>query len=173
MCERWKAIPGYEGYYEASTEGRIRSVDRIVSAGRGDGGRFIKGQILRQARHNCKIPYKHVILSVCGLHRTCLVYHLVAITWLGPIPPDNVIRHGPNGYSDDSVSNLCYGTRSDNEKDKKRDGTDLSRRIRRSDGIEFDSMMEAARITECSQGAISLVCNGKGHSAGNYGWSFC
>ena len=30
MNEIWKAIPGYEGYYEASTLGRIRSVERIV-----------------------------------------------------------------------------------------------------------------------------------------------
>ena len=35
MEEVWKAIPEFEGYYEASTLGRIRSVERIVKSGRG------------------------------------------------------------------------------------------------------------------------------------------
>lgn len=33
MIEKWKDIPGYEGFYQASNLGRIRSLDRIVPCG--------------------------------------------------------------------------------------------------------------------------------------------
>jgi hypothetical protein len=45
--EEWKDIPGFEGYYQASTKGRIKSLDRIIPHPRLY-QQFIKGQILSQ-----------------------------------------------------------------------------------------------------------------------------
>ena len=57
--EIWKDIPGYEGRYQASTYGRIRSVDReITQLGRGGQPftRRLKGRILRPAATKKKGP---------------------------------------------------------------------------------------------------------------------
>jgi len=45
--EEWKDIPGFEGYYQASTKGRIKSLDRIVPHPRLY-QQFVRGQILSQ-----------------------------------------------------------------------------------------------------------------------------
>jgi hypothetical protein len=51
--EQWKDIPGFEGYYQASTMGRIKSLDRTIPHPRLY-RQFVKGQILSQsvARNN-------------------------------------------------------------------------------------------------------------------------
>jgi len=46
MEEVWKDIPGYEGRYQASTEGRIRSLDQEVK--RGKGTLKIRGRVLKK-----------------------------------------------------------------------------------------------------------------------------
>lgn len=171
MCEEWRDIPDYEGYYQASSSGRIRSVDRIVSL-RHKHSRIVKGRIVAQSRHNTPIPYRHVTLHKRGNQQTLLVHRVIAITWLGPVPDGCEVLHGPNGYSDNSVSNLSYGTRSDNEKDKERDGTGHHVRVKRSDGIEFDSINEAADKTGCHASRITAVCRGRRKTTGGYSWSY-
>ncbi len=178
MCERWKAIPGYEGYYEASTEGRIRSVDRIVP--HSNGSLHLTGKILAQHltanRRAAPTIYSYVNLCINGRMSRKRVCRLVAITWLGPVPDGCEVRHGPNGSEDNSVDNLCYGSKEDNANDKVRDGTVYLRRVRRSDGIEFNSIKEAEDYTD-SKGwracNIGKVCRGKLKSSGGYGWSYC
>lgn len=171
MRECWRDIPDFEGYYEASTLGRIRSVDRIVGCAC-NSVRAVKGHITPQHSHNTPIPYRAVNLHRQGNHYTALVHRLVAITWLGPVPPGYEVRHGENGFADNSVSNLCYGTRSDNEKDKIRDGT-RCKRVKRSDGAEFDSILEAAEHSGCHASRITAVCKGSRKTTGGYGWTYC
>lgn len=75
MSEIWKDIPGYKGYYQASTEARIQSIDRIVH-----NGSRRKGVVLEQ-----QIPaneYPVVTLCKNGRPRTCLVHILVAKAFL-------------------------------------------------------------------------------------------
>jgi len=109
MDEQWKDVVNYEGYYEVSNLGRVRSVDRIIRHSKG-GFRNWRGKILKL------IPaatsgYLVLRLSKEGIKKTHYVHHLVANAWLiGPFE-GCVIRHGPNGISDNSVSNLCYGTK--------------------------------------------------------------
>lgn len=50
--EYWVPIEGYEGWYEVSDQGRVRSVDRVVTFKNGKGSRFYKGQILKFRYHN-------------------------------------------------------------------------------------------------------------------------
>jgi len=47
------------------------------------------------------------------------------LTFVGPPPPGQLTRHGPNGIRDNSLANLCYGTPWENMHDKLRDGTQL------------------------------------------------
>jgi hypothetical protein len=113
-----------------------------------------------------------VDLSKNGNQRTILVHRLVAAAWIGPRPDGQQVRHGPNGVSDNSVSNLCYGTLSENQKDRRRDGTHRGRRVRRSDGVEFINMHVAAEETGCRYSHIWDVCNGRRKTAGSYGWEY-
>lgn len=95
----WKPVEGYEGLYEVSDSGQVRSLP---------GGRRL-GKIL------CAIPrHKSGHLGV-NLHKegkrvTKHVHKLVAAAFIGPCPDGLVVCHGPNGVKDNSVSNLSYGT---------------------------------------------------------------
>lgn len=109
--ENWKAIPGYEGYYEASDLGRIRSVERIVPHGR-HGTCRQKSKVLKPALDAHQYP--RVALSMGDALRTYTVHRLIALTFLGKRPEGNQINHKSGVKTDNSVSNLEYCTQSEN-----------------------------------------------------------
>lgn len=119
MTESWLPIPGYEGLYDASTWGRIRSLDRYVVNKEGV-ARFLRGRILRQNIHY----YLQVSLYKNGKQRNHRVHALIALTFIGQRPDGQQVLHGPLGKLVNTPENLCYGTPSENEMDKVRDGTD-------------------------------------------------
>lgn len=114
-AETWKNIPGYPGY-QASTLGRIRSLDRWITGRYGQ--MHQQGRILRPAVNGG--GYAHVHL---GKGRDRYVHRLVLLTFEGECPAGQEARHGVNGKTDNSITNLCYGTRAENCADKQRDGT--------------------------------------------------
>lgn len=117
--EKWKAIPGWEGFYEVSDAGRIRSVDRIIAHGR-SGTMSIKGKELKQHREDDG-SYFHVTLSRPGRKPKCFNTHIVVLTsFIGPPSNGLVGCHGPGGNSDNTLFNLRWDTRSENELDKYR-----------------------------------------------------
>jgi hypothetical protein len=105
--EQWRAIPGLEGFYDASSHGRIRR-----ASGR-----------IRQPYPNGKYGRLMVLLSVNGERTNCYVGALVARTFIGPRPPGQHVCHGPAGQSDCSPDNIYYGSPRRNTHDRKRDGT--------------------------------------------------
>jgi len=109
--ENWKAIPGYDGYYEASDLGRIRSIERVVAHGR-HGTCKQKEKILKPALDGHR--YFRVALSMGDAFRTYTVHRLIALTFLGERPEGNQINHKSGIKSDNSVSNLEYCTQSEN-----------------------------------------------------------
>jgi hypothetical protein len=169
--ERWKWVVGYEGLYEVSDLGRVRSVDRVVRHSQ-HSTKNLLGRVLRPAPY-IKSGRLGVLLCKEGVPRTTKVHRIVMAAWVGPCPDGCEVRHGPNGVSDNSVSNLSYGTRSENQLDRRRDGTDNGRRVVRSDGVEFVNMREAAEESDCHASHIWLVCKGKAKSARGYGWRYC
>ena len=170
MLERWKWVFGYEGYYEVSELGRIRSVDRVVPCKR-NGSKKLKGRTLKG---NPSDRYGHLTVSLWKnkVEWKIHVHRLVALAWLGPCPPNQEVRHGPNGVADNSVGNLSYGTRCENNLDMRRDGTHTGKAVRRSDGVEFVNMCVAAEESGCACQSICAVCRGKCKSAGGYGWEY-
>jgi hypothetical protein len=167
--EWWKWVVGYKGYYQGSTLGRVRSVDRIVVDKNGRTFRR-RGRILRPGRN--ADGYLHVGLCKNGVSRTRKVHQLVAAAFLGPCPDGQIVRHGLGGKLDNSVSNLCYGTLSENGLDRVRDGTTNARSVRRSDGKEYRSMTEAARDSGCWVSSIWGACNGELKTSGGFGWEY-
>lgn len=109
-CEIWKDIPGHEGKYQASNEGRIRSTDRLVGCAHG-ATRLMRGRILRPARNRYN-PHLYVVLG----HKAngSPVHQLVAETFLGPRPEGADVRHLDGNPANNRVENLAYGSRTEN-----------------------------------------------------------
>jgi hypothetical protein len=78
MSEIWKPIEGYEGYYEVSNLGRVRSVDRqIINNNRITN---LKGQVLRT--HSAAYGYLYVTLTKESVAKHFSVHRLVAKTFI-------------------------------------------------------------------------------------------
>jgi hypothetical protein len=97
----WRDIPGFEDYYQASSEGQIRRTDT--------------GLILIPIKHSR--GYYHVSLSI-GSRATAkkyLVHRLVAITFLGPPPIDAaVVNHIDSNKRHNAATNLEWVTQGAN-----------------------------------------------------------
>jgi hypothetical protein len=118
--ERWSAIPGYEGLYEASTLGAIRSVDRFIN-GRIVGHKSkVKGRILTPALVS---GYPRVDLSKQGKSRSVFVHLLVLESFVGPRPPMMVCCHADGDKLNNNVRNLRWDTQSANMLDARAHGT--------------------------------------------------
>lgn len=168
--EHWRDVVGYSRLYMVSDIGRIKSVDRVVRHYRG-GPKNLKGKILQLVPNN---RVGHLIVTLCknGIERTVTVHRVVAEAWIGPCPDGCEVRHGYAGTADNSVRNLCYGTHSQNEHDKRRDGTSGGISVVRSDGRVYASMPEGAEDSGCYSQHIWRCCNGIRKTTGGFGWHY-
>lgn len=170
MSERWRDIPGWEGLYQASDQGRIRSLDRVVLHA-GYGTINLKGRIILPAPVG-RSGHLKANLWKNNVRHGLYVHRLVALTWIGPCPDNQEVCHGSNRVADNSVGNLCYGTHKQNSLDMYRDETHCGKAVRRSDSREFVSMTVAAKESDCDRRHIGDVCRGKRKSTGGYGWEY-
>ncbi len=103
--EIWKDVPDYEGFYQVSNLGRVRSLDR--KAWNGKVWHDCKGRILRPS-----MPlnfYPHVNLRIKGSGRTIKVHVLVAMAFLNHTISGNnkvVVDHINGIKTDNRVENL-------------------------------------------------------------------
>lgn len=121
MAEIWKDIPGYEGRYQASTEGRIRSVDhrvRVVAHGT-EATRLVRGRVLRPGRYE---RGGHVSVVLGHGANGSPVHQLIMQTFVGPAPSGCEVCHNNGDPTDNRLINLRYDTRSENIKDVVRQG---------------------------------------------------
>lgn len=174
MEEIWKPIPGWEGLYEVSNLGKIKSLDR---AKKGHKGRILTPKITRYG-------YLSVALSRDNKKKYNFVHRLVAISFIPN--PDNkpYVDHKDNNKLNAKLENLQWVTESENNKfafDRGRPpvkswlGKSGSKHnkskkvICHTLGISFGSAHEAARELGLHQGSISMVCRGESiHTNGFY-----
>lgn len=109
MTEQWRAIAGYEGLYEVSDQGNVRSLHwnppRILRAGTTAAG------------------YKLVCLAKAGRSTSYNVHQLVLETFVGPRPEGSECCHGAGGPADNRLANLRWDTSSANNFDQVLHGT--------------------------------------------------
>lgn len=117
LKEIWKSIPGYEGLYEASNLGRIRSLDRVHLTyqyqAKKKVKRKIKGRVLAQG--NSRHPlYKEARLSKDGIAKTLSVHILILQAFVGLCPKGMECSHKNGNASDNRIENLEWTTRKEN-----------------------------------------------------------
>lgn len=110
--ENWKPVVGYEGYYEASDHGRVRSVDRQVEI-------MIRSKKTKMRFHAkmltldvCKIGYMRLGLSRDGTKKMHSVHRLVMAAFVGVSSMD--VNHKDGDKRNNHLSNLEYCTESEN-----------------------------------------------------------
>lgn len=179
MSEVWKPIEGYEGIYEVSSLGRVRSLERTLIDNKGR-RHPVPSRILKPKNDR---GYCKVFLCDLNKRKECFVHRLVAQAFL-PNPNNYpVINHKDENPHNNHVDNIEWCTISYNT----RYGTGMARHIEhtvfRVKAVEqldlqgnhiafFESISEAARATNCHKAVISKVCKGQAQTSGGYKWRF-
>lgn len=167
--EIWKDIPGYEGLYQASTVGLIRSIDRIDS-----NGRFHKGHIFKPSINNW--GYQLLCLSKNGVHKTEYVHQLIARTFI----PNPLNLPEVNHRDEDKLNNLLYNLEWVTPYENKVYGTRLLKYTKKvlqfsldGDFIqEWQSVSDITTQLNFSKTTLSKCLTGKIKSAYGYIWKY-
>lgn len=181
--EEWRDCVGFEGFYQVSNEGRIRSI-AVYSA-------KYNRVIQRKTPHYNSIEttrdgYKRVLLCLYGVHHHCAVHRLVAQAFIPN--PENLkeVNHKDENPSNNMLSNLEWCSREYNANY----GTLPKRISKRSMNAEksskavfqysldgtfitaYPSAKEAQRQTGANADVICRVCKGKAKQSGGFRWSY-
>jgi len=167
MKEEWKDIKGYEGLYEVSSFGNIRTNKR-----QGTDSRIRK-------QNTAKNGYRLVTLCKNGKYKTCLVHRLVASAFIDNPEELPCINHLDEDKENNHVDNLewcSYGYNNNY-------GTARARAVTTRykpcvgewpDGSkkQFNSCTIASKETGITQGNIWGACNGLWKTAGGVSWKY-
>ena len=198
MVEIWKDIKGYEGLYQVSNLGRVKSLARFRVGRRDDGRLFpVKERIMKL---NTSSDYNRIQLFKDGVGVVYSVHKLQLAAFI-PNPENlpcgnhkdenkknNYIHVNEDGTVDPDKSNLewCtikyntnYGTGIERARQKHRNNKNQSKPVlqfsKKGDFIcEYPSTHEAERQTNILHTAIMKCCNGKPHylTAGGFIWKY-
>ena len=188
MNEIWKSIQGYEGKYEISNLGNVRSVDRFIINSKGI-KHFRKSQLIKPVishRGYVRVGLRNLGKKMFSVHR------LVGIAFL--LNPENkpMINHIDGNKQNNFVGNLEWVTQSENEKHAHEMGlkpkpqahkgkfgknNKSSKPIIQYDKYgnivaEYFSITEAANKNKFDNSHIGKACKGKLKTAYNYIWKF-
>ena len=141
----WKPVPGYDGYYDVSNTGEVRSW--YVVGRHGSGQRMGVPRILKPSVNDG--AYLRVILTEDRAARARRVHHLVLEAFVGPRPSGMITRHINGNPADNCIGNLAYGTFAENAADAKRHGTFQQGATHSSAKLTVDEVLDIrARCSE-------------------------
>lgn len=179
MEEEWRDVVGYEGLYQVSNFGRVRSLDRIVPimshSPKGNlkkYGKPVRGRVLAP---RTAAVYNRV--QLCGKEK--VVHRLVAQAFI-PNPENKPeVNHIDGNKRNNHADNLEWVSHSENAIHsvyvlKKSPGDWSRKRVRCVEtGEIFKSQVEAAKTYHTSQGAIGNSARKNRPRAGGFHWEFC
>lgn len=180
--EVWKDIEGYEGIYQISNFGRVKSLQRLQKY-KSRRSRVLPERIMKSRKD--KLGYKRVGLYN-GKYEFWLVHRLVGIAFLPNPEGYDIINHKDENPSNNHVDNLEWCTRKYNNNY----GTSSARMAKTlrerdipmnhvlqysKDGVfvaEYISVMEAHRQTGFSATSIFNACSGLYEQSHGFVWKF-
>ncbi len=119
--ERWLPVPGYEGIYEVSDQGRVKSLARVIKRNSGRDNpipeRILKPIMSRR--------YPAVSLYGPNGFASPTIHALVMRAFVGPMPEGMQVAHNNGDRNDNRLCNLRYATAIENNLDKFAHGTVL------------------------------------------------
>ena len=183
--EIWKDVKGYEGFYQVSNLGRVRSLERDVYHPRGNVIRHMEEKILVQ--NIGKLGYAYVNLSLNGKMKTIKTHRLVAEAFI-PNPENKPqVNHKDEVKNNNVVDNLewcdaqynaLYGTRIERQKQTYKDNykNGKNKAVKKVFCVElnktFDCITSAQEELGIWRSAIAKVCKGKQKTAGGFHWRY-
>ena len=168
--ERWTAVVGFEGMYEVSDLGKVRSVTRTIETSNGQYRKY-KGKILRSCVGSG--GYHLVQLAKAGKNVNGYIHQLVCKAFRGVPIVGHEVRHLDGDQTNNVLSNLEYGTSADNTKDREAHGTLLKGESIANSKLKSDEVLairstyprltadELAEIYGVSQTAILNIIHRK------------
>lgn len=176
MQEVWKDIKGYEGLYQVSNLGRVKSLTRKGVPFE----RYLKPYI------NKRNGYVYCYLTIKEKEKNLRLHRLVAEAFI-PNPENKPeVNHEDGNKENCCVSNLYWTTRSENQKHAYKTGLQKHKRGNNSklakkviqhdkDGNlikEWESIIDVERTLGIYGSNISKCCKGKHKTAGGYIWRY-
>ena len=168
VYEVWKPVVGYEGFYEVSNLGRIRSLPRATTKG-----------VVLSAYKNKRNGYAYVSLSKENCRKSVRVHKVVIEAFtnerFGSYDKLKTVNHINGDKLDNRLDNLEVCTQSENQNHAYRIGLQVRKGttvVRLEDKQAFTSFNAAARSVGGKLGnLVRRVCNGE---RSHYrGWHFC
>lgn len=175
MTEEWRDIPGYEGRYQVSNLGRVKSLPFMQRCDRGM--RRTSERILAQQKQNA--GYMLVHLHLDNERKAQTVHRLVAAAFCAGMAPGLDVNHIDGDKTNNAARNLEWLERTDNHDHAVRLGLNTSamrvRGVPKAGGepLEFDSQNQAALQLSGDRRngtKVSACLRGARRSAFGYTW---
>ena len=177
MEEVWKDVVGYEGLYQVSSLGQVRSCERIVK--RKDYGDVLRPQQILKQYDNGTGYLRVVLYNNEHKSKKLYVHRLVADVFVkNPFGLPNINHKDENKYNNNASNlewctqkyNINYGTRT--EKMRKTSGKPvIGTNLTTKETVRLDCIADAAKIG-FNPNAVSMCCLGKRPRHKGYSWNF-
>lgn len=177
MKEVWKDIVGYEGYYQISNYGKVKSCERYVN--KSNGGKKYVGERIMKLFH-CPGGYPEVLLTKNSKAKPKLIHRLVAEAFIDN--PNNYpeVNHKDEDKDNNCVENLewCtskynanYGTR--NEKMSMAFRKPIIQKDIHGNVIKrWDSIKQMHDESGMDMSSVISVCKGRKETHRGYKWEY-
>lgn len=177
--EIWKDVIGYEGLYQVSNLGRVKSLPKKTA------NRF-RAEIVYLKQQTDIFGYRHYVLSKNSVSKKIKTHRIIAEAFIKNKHNKSQINHINGIKHDNRIENLEWCSQSENQKhayilglQKSKKGADnvLSKKVNQYD-LEgkfiktYGSAREAGRITKIDRADISKCAVGKKKTAGGFVWDY-